>query len=265
MPNATVNGVDLYYEVHGEGEPLLLIAGLASDSQSWLPIVDKLSKYYTLIMPDNRGVGRTKPQAAETGIQQITDDCISLLHFLEIPSTHIPGHSMGGFAALDCAIRYPEHVSKLILAGTSAFSSQRDNFLFHDWCTCLESGMNPELWFRSVFYWIFTKAFFEDKDILRNAVQSAIEYPCPQTAVAFRNQVNAIREFNCLKNLKDITSKTLAVFGKEDLLFPPDENAPLLSAIPDAFVSIVDQAAHSIHMERPVEFVEIIKNFLAGN
>ncbi len=259
-----VNGVNLYYEVHGGGEPLLLIAGLASDSQSWLPVVDDLSRHYTVIIPDNRGVGRTRPMNVETSIQKIADDCTALVRYMGLSAVHLLGHSMGGFVALDCAIRYPEHVSKLILAGTSAFSSRRGNSLLLDWCTYLESGMIPELWFRNVFYWIFTKMFFEDEDMLRNAVQSAIEYPYPQTAVAFRNQVNAIREFNCLENMKDITSKTLAIFGKEDLLFPPEENISVLNIIPEAAFSIVEHAAHSIHMEKPVEFTAIVKDFLTN-
>ena len=62
MPNTIINGVDLYYEVHGKGIPLMLVAGLVSDSQSWQPIVKELARHYRVITLDNRGAGRTKPQ-----------------------------------------------------------------------------------------------------------------------------------------------------------------------------------------------------------
>ncbi|MDP8313931.1 MAG: alpha/beta hydrolase [Candidatus Celaenobacter antarcticus] len=107
MPSTIVNGIDLYYEIHGKGEPLMLIAGLASDSQSWQPIMEDLSRNYRVITPDNRGVGRTKPSDINISIQKITDDCISLVRHLGLSSVNMLGHSMGGFVALDCAIRYP--------------------------------------------------------------------------------------------------------------------------------------------------------------
>jgi len=80
MPNATINDVDLYYEIHGDGMPLMLVAGLASDSQSWQTILGHLSRQCLLIAPDNRGAGRTKPQAIEISIRHIADDCV--LEFL---------------------------------------------------------------------------------------------------------------------------------------------------------------------------------------
>jgi len=262
MANVAVNGVDLYYEITGEGIPILLIAGLASDSQSWQPVVKDLSRHHRVITFDNRGAGRTKPQNSEAGIQHIADDCIALVRHLGLSSVNLLGHSMGGFVALDCAVRYPEYISKLILAGTSAFNSRRNNALFHDWVSYAESGMNPEQWFRNIFYWIFTRRFFEDTEVLNNAVRFAVEYPCLQSAVAFRNQVNAIQEFNCADDLPGITSKTMILCGKEDLLFSPEESFRVLNAIPGALFTVVEHAAHSIHTERPGEFVNTVLDFL---
>ncbi|MCK5036593.1 MAG: alpha/beta hydrolase [Candidatus Sabulitectum sp.] len=262
MASFSVNGVNLYYEVHGSGEPLLLIAGLASDSQSWLPVVEELASYYQVILPDNRGVGRTEPQDVEISIKAIADDCMALLSYLGFSSANILGHSMGGFAALDCAIRYPERVSKLILESTSVFCSPRNTALFSDWYSYLQNGMALDQWFRNIFYWIFSEGFFNDIGALQNAVRSAVEYPYPQTVNAFGDQVKAIEAFNCQEELKNITSKTLAVFGREDILFSPDENARVLNRIPGIVVSTVEHAAHSVHMEKPDEFVRIVRNFL---
>lgn len=262
MPNVVLNGVDLYYEIHGKGKPLLLVAGLASDSQSWLPIMDELSWHYRVIIFDNRGVGRTKPLEAETSIPLMADDCIGLIKHLGLSSVNLLGHSMGGFVALDCAIRYPEYVSKLILVGTNALNPERNNVLFYDWVTYLESGMKPELWFRNLFYWIFSKHFFEDREALNNTVQLAIAYPYQQTITAFKNQVRAIRAFNCVENLPEICSKTIVICGEEDLLFPPEESTGLLQAIPGVFSSIINHAGHAIHMEKPREFINVVQVFL---
>jgi len=261
MSSIKIKDVDIYYEIHGKGEPLVLIAGLASDSQSWLPIVDVLAKNYQVVVFDNRGVGRTKPMDVETSIQQMADDCIGLINYLGFKSVQLLGHSMGGMIALDCAIRYPEYFSKLILASTSAVNSQRNTILFDDWVTYLNDEMKPELWFRNLFYWIFTKRFFEDEETLNTAVQMSIDYPYAQSKVAYKNQINAIKEFDCFDELSGITIKTLVVNGDEDMLFSPDESYGGLKIIPGTKFSFIEGAAHSVFIEKPNEFVKIVKDF----
>ena len=262
MPNTVINKVDLYYEIHGKGIPLILIAGLASDSQSWTPIISDLSQHYLVITLDNRGVGRSKPQDIEVSIQQVADDCIGLIRHLGLSSVNLLGHSMGGFVALDLAIRYPERINKLILAGTSASNSRRNNALFSNWASCLETGMDLGLWFRNIFYWIFSARFFESETAVNDAVRYAVEYPHPQSAIGFRNQVNAIASYDCTEALSGVAAKTMVISGKEDLLFPTEVCARLVQAIPEAVLSVIDNAAHSIHIEPPRTFAECILEFL---
>jgi pimeloyl-ACP methyl ester carboxylesterase len=262
MPSAVINGVDLYYEIRGEGMPLLLIAGLASDSRSWDPIIDELSRHVLVIAPDNRGTGRTTPQDARITIRQIADDCIALARHLGFPSVSLLGHSMGGFAALDLAIRRPDAVEKLILAGTSSSNSKRNDSLFFHWAACREGGMDRELWFRSIFYWLFSARFFDNEAAVNDAVRYALEYTYPQSTEAFRNQVEAIAGFDCTENLSKITAETMVISGKEDLLYPPEVSARLSEAIGKAVFSVIENAAHSIHMEQPQAFNGIVLEFL---
>ena len=135
--------VDLYYECVGDGPPLLLIAGLASDSLSWQPIVADLAAHYRVIAVDNRGAGRTTPQTAPTTIRAMADDCVALIEHLGLASAHVLGHSMGGFVAQDCAIRHPDKVNALVLAATSSVNSRRNNDLFSDWASALANGADP--------------------------------------------------------------------------------------------------------------------------
>jgi pimeloyl-ACP methyl ester carboxylesterase len=262
MPKKIFNNIDLYYEVQGTGTPLMLVAGLASDSQSWQPVIIDLSRHYLVITPDNRGVGRTMPQSIETSITKIVDDIVALIKLLGFSSVNLLGHSMGGFVALNLAIRYPDYVNKLILAGTSAKNSTRNNALFSDWASCLESGMEMRLWFRNIFYWIFSRRFFENPEVVSNALRFAIEYPYPQSAIAFRNQVKAIASYDDTKGLPRVRSKTMVISGKEDLLFPTRECSDFSRAIPRANFSVIDNAAHSIHMEQPKAFTDCVLDFL---
>ena len=122
--------------------------------------------------------------------------------------------------------------------------------------------MDLGLWYRNIFYWIFSKRFFEQAEIVDEAVQYAVNYPYPQSATAFRNQVNAIARFDCTEAVSSIRANTLVISGKEDLLFSVDECDRLAQAIPGATFSVIDKAAHSIHMEQPRAFTKRVLEFL---
>lgn len=262
MSMLTLNDLEIYYEVVGQGEPLLLIAGLASDSQSWLPIVEELKTKFTLIMPDNRGVGRTTPQNVDISIEKMSNDCMKLIKHLGYSKVNVLGHSMGGLIAQDLAIRYSEMVSKLILIGTSSVNSKRNNYLLHDLVSLFDKSVENEIWFRNLFYWIFTRQFFENKEMVEMAIEDSINYPYPQSRDALAKQVIAIEKFNCTEKLSSIQSSTLIINGSDDLLFSPVESRQKLQAIPNAEFCVIYDAAHSTHVEKPSEFTEKIISFL---
>ena len=114
-----VNGINMYYETHGEGEPLLLIEGLGYSSWMWYKQIPELSKEYRVIVYDNRGVGRSAKPDSEYTIELMADDAASLLTALGVESAHVLGVSMGGYIAQELALRHPEKVRSLILAGTN--------------------------------------------------------------------------------------------------------------------------------------------------
>ncbi len=262
MGKSIIKEFGLYYKEYGSGEPLLLIAGLASDSQSWLTVITKLSKYYKVIVFDNVGVGRSSQDNTGATITTMADDCAKLLEYLNIKSANICGHSMGGMIAMDLAIRYPEKVNKLILVATSPKLSARNISLFNDWSLYLQLGMKKELWFRNLFYWIFTPDFFNDSAIVNQTIKMSINYRYPQSNASFNNQVIAISSFNCENKLSLIKAKTLAIFGEFDLLFEYKNKSLITDNIPDCEYVIIPNAAHSIHVDNPDFFIKTLLNFL---
>ena len=262
MPIAALDNIFIYYEVHGAGPPLLLIAGLASDSQSWRTIIPELARDHLVIIPDNRGVGRSTQTGIDISIGIMADDCIALLDYLGIPTAHMLGHSMGGFVALDCSLRYPQRLSSLTLAGTAAHNSRRNIQLFQKWADDLESGMDTAAWFAAVFPWLFTSKLLNDTQAMEMAIRYAVDYPYPQAATAFGKQIEALAAFDCSNRLTDINLPTLVIHGKEDLLFPAEQSIGLLGQIPRSRTCLIEGAAHSIHLENPGDFVTAILDFL---
>lgn len=264
MAKMKLNESSLYFQEFGSGDPLILIAGLASDSQSWLPVVVKLSKYFRVIIFDNRGVGRSPADNTDITIQKMTDDCVDLMEHLNLSSAYILGHSMGGMIAMDLALRYPNLVNKLVLEATAPKISMRNKELFNDWVAYLKSGMEKELWFRNIFYWIFSPAFFNNEVMVNQAVSMAIDYPYPQSDKSFENQVNAVSMFDYTTEISNIKPATLIMYGQEDLLFSKLETNDLFKGLSNSKTVIIPKAAHSIHMDNPIDFTEAVVNFFRG-
>lgn len=262
MPVLRRDGVDLHYEVRGEGSPLMLVAGLAADSSYWMPVVDALAQHHTVVLVDNRGCGRTIPLGAPTSIGAMADDCMALVRHLDLAPVTLVGHSMGGMIAQECAARHPDEVDRLVLVATGARASARDNDLFASWAR-LFPVIDRGLWFRNLFYWVFTPGFFADRKAVDALVQLATGYPYQQTPEAFANQVRTIAAFDGTPALASIRARTLVMAGTVDLLFPVAASAAFARSIPHASFAPVEGAAHSIPMEQPQAFAELVLEFLA--
>ena len=119
MPKAKTNGIELYYETHGEGKPLVLISGLGYSSWQWHKMVPLLAEKFQVITFDNRGVGQSDKPAGPYTAGMLAQDMVGLLDALKFEKAIIAGHSMGGFIAQAVALDFPQRVEKLILCSTN--------------------------------------------------------------------------------------------------------------------------------------------------
>ena len=119
MPTVQANEIEIYYEEHGEGPPLLLIMGWGGNAATWKPQLPGLAERFHVIAFDNRGAGRTKAPDGPYTIAQMADDTAGLLDSLELPSAHVFGISMGGMVAQELALSHAERVRTLVLGCTS--------------------------------------------------------------------------------------------------------------------------------------------------
>lgn len=182
-----VNDIHMYYEIHGEGEPLVLIAGLGTDLSEYDGIIRWLAKNYRVLAFDNRGAGRTDKPDIPYSIEMMADDTERLLDALAMRRTHILGISMGGRIALALALRHPERVNRLVLVSTSAQSSKRH------WRLRLLS-------------------------IVTNAPIFRSKYPQPH--YAFMRQRQASFAYNCSERLHELQIPTVIMHGKKDRIAP---------------------------------------------
>ena len=120
VPIARIRDVGIYHEVHGDGEPVLLIGGPGSDVSMFAGMVRRLSASCRVIAFDNRGAGRSDKPDAPGSIAMMADDAVGLMDALGIASAYLVGISMGGSIALDVALRHPDRVRGLVLVSARA-------------------------------------------------------------------------------------------------------------------------------------------------
>ena len=115
---ADVNGIKICYDIHGDGDPVILIHGFSDRKEHWRAQVGTLSKHFKVIRMDNRGAGKSDRPDGDYTMEDYASDIAGLMDSLGIEKSHIIGHSLGGMIAQNFAILYPNRVDKLILINT---------------------------------------------------------------------------------------------------------------------------------------------------
>src|SRR5512146_2800036 len=117
---APVNGLEMYYEIHGTGQPLVLVHGAFSAiGTSFQSVLPDLAKSRRVIALEMQGHGRTADIDRPLSIQQMADDTVAAMGYLGVEQADVFGYSMGAAVALQAAIRHPEAVRKLVLASVT--------------------------------------------------------------------------------------------------------------------------------------------------
>ena len=264
MPIAKVGDINLYYEVHGKGEPLVLIMGYGQHGGMWFGSQDKLAREYRVIVLDNRGTGRSdKPEIPYTD-EMMGGDVAGLLDVLGISSANVFGYSLGGMIAQAFALSYPGRLNNLILGATSCGGTRT---VRNPEATAF--FLNPELAklpaedaARAGIPWIWNEEFVKNNpDVIERFVAVACEYPTPGHAIA--SQANLLMTHDTYDRLPDIKAPTLVIAGSEDRMIPCENSKILASRIPNAELVIIENAGHGLFISDPTDNVsKIVLDFL---
>ena len=256
------NGVDLYYEVHGQGDPLVLIAGLMAHSGYWPAQVPVFAGKHKTILIDNRNSGRSA--VTEDGrVPTMADDVAALMDELGVSSADILGRSMGGYIAQEVALRHPSRVRRLILESTAPVSSVRNSMLFEHSLLLIKGGHDQRAVVGMLFLWENSPLLTADSVLFDQALEQAMADPHAQTIQGFKNQVQAIRYHDTRERLDQISAPCLVIAGAQDLLIPVEEQKTLLEGIPDTRWLCLQGAGHGVHADQTERFNNAVLDFLA--
>ncbi|MEN6553512.1 MAG: alpha/beta hydrolase [Methanobacterium sp.] len=264
MTMAKVNDINMYYEIHGEGEPLILISGNGAESSQWKGMIPTFSKNYKVIPFDNRGAGRTDCPDIEYSMDMMAADVIGLMDVLGIEKAHILGASMGGMIAQNIAYLYPDRVKSLILVVTTMKDSRRTNYACNQAIKQVQDGSDPEALAKYSVIWSFPEEVFENPEAVERIKNVMLPVLNPQTVDAFKRQNEALVEFDSSKWINEITVPTLVMAGEGDIIWPQKYSGQeLAKAISGSkFVSL--PGAHMAYILSAEAFQEYVMKFLAS-
>ncbi len=231
MPSIKIKDLNMYYEIHGEGRPMVLIEGLGTDMRPYMKVVERFCQRRKVLIFDNRGVGRTdKPDMPYT-MDMMVEDTAGLMEAVGIEKADIVGFSMGGRIAMALALRHPGMVRSLALASTTAKTRRKD----------LPSRSKLVKMIRSI-------RLFGDGQ---------------QPYYAFKRQLEVSRHFDCSDQLPRIQVPTLILHGKDDRLVPLSLAEELHAGIKGSEMRVFD-GGHAFFFWDARRFVDAVSEFLTG-
>jgi 3-oxoadipate enol-lactonase len=257
MPFAKINGININYQVEGQGEPLVLIMGLGAPLSSWKYNLPFLKKHFQVVYFDNRGTGKTdKPHGPYT-IKMMADDTIGLMDYLNIKKANMLGFSMGGVIALEITTSHPDRIIKLILNSTMA-------------CIDDKNGGTPEIY--EAFELPLRKASVRGLALsLNDPLKRMIYLPFvwmnswflkDADLAGLQGQADAVTNYNYLDKLPSLKIPTLVITGTKDHNVKPTSSETLAKNIPGAKLVKIDNGSHMICAEMSKRYNEEVYHFL---
>jgi 3-oxoadipate enol-lactonase len=259
---ASVGNIDLYYEFHGDGDPLILIRGLGSNADHWYEQVPVLSKDYRVVTFDNRGMARSGDPGGDFSIKDMAMDTLGLMGVLGIKKAYVLGLSMGGMIAQEMAIHFPERIDRLILACThcggphQVSASAEIRALFMD----MIYVASPEAKMKAAACLFDPNTLEKRPEVAGKYSEISLKHPADSKLL--RRQWEAALKHDTYDRLPQIKAPTLVLTGAADLLVPPENARILAERIPSAVQKVISGGGHQVLVEQPEACNEAILQFL---
>lgn len=264
MPKTKVRDIKIYYEVHGEEFPLVLIRGLGSNADHWYAQIPAFSSHFSVVSFDNRGIGRSQKSDGTYTISMMAEDTVALMDSIGISRAHVLGISMGGMIAQQVALTYPQKVHGLVLActhcggGHAVRASEEIAKIFVEY---IFTGSQEAA--QKAARCIFTKTTLKDRPEVIQQYQKVSQRFLQEPATLI-SQWKAVQGHDTWAELPNIKAPTLVITGSEDILIPPENSTILAERIHDARLEVIEGGGHQFPVEQADAFNGAVLDFLGS-
>jgi 3-oxoadipate enol-lactonase len=263
MPTVEANGQTLYFEEHGEGEPLVCLMGLSADVLAWTLQVPAFSARHRTVLVDNRDVGRSSRADGPYEIADMARDTLALADALELDTFHLLGYSMGGAIAQEIACQAHERIMTLTLSVTFASGGAWGRSLSDTWASRVHK-ISREEHIDELLLLNHSEAFFENAEAVAYMRGLMLENPHPQEPDAFCRQLAASSRHDTRDRLTSLALPTHVIGAERDILVPVWKAKELAELIPGAKLTLLEGAPHGALIEQAERFNEVVLEFVGS-
>ena len=260
MPKIKLDDCEINYEIHGDGPPLLLVAGLGGASSYWGPQIEPLARHFKVILYDHRGTGQSTHHRIKYTVDGMAEDVLGLLDALGIDSVHLVGHSTGGAIGQILGAEHPQRLRSIVMY---ASWTKSDPFMHRQFevrkATLLNGGAMAYIRSTPVFLhpdWWVNANWQKLEEIEKKALAS---FPPPEVALS---RIDAVLAFDRTADLHKIRVPTLVLCAEDDLLTPLRYSQQLAAAIPGARLVTMEKGGHAASQTMPEEFNRIVTHYV---
>ena len=259
----TVNGVRIYYEIHGDtandNRPWIVFShSLACTTDMWRPQVEAFSRSHRVLLFDTRGHGRSDSPAGPYSMEDLTRDAAGLLRALDIGPAHFVGLSMGGMIGQTLALEHPDLLASLTLADTASrwppeavelFAQRASQAASAGMATLVDSTL--QRWFTPRFHETRPETVAEVGDMIRNT-----------PILGYAGCSHAIPRIDLTHRLNRVACPVLVMVGSEDIGTPPAMSREIHDNLPGSEFVEIEDASHLSNIEQPAAFNRELSSFL---
>ena len=261
MAIAKINDLDMYYEDHGNGFPLVLVPGFSADHSLWSTVTESLSDRYRVITFDNRGAGQSTVTNPPYSINQLANDVEQLCKYLNISSANFIGNSMGGMIVQYLLKSTDLLVNKAVICNSSPCFEVAYKYYLQAHLELLRSNAQPKALTMSSIAWCFSNHFLSKDDNFKKCIDLWTENTAPFTLQGFTGQMAALNSFDSRDWLGKVKKECLIISGENDIVLPKSASEKIAELIPQSSYREIKQAGHLPHVEFPEMFTDIVVDF----
>jgi pimeloyl-ACP methyl ester carboxylesterase len=263
MPTVQANGIDVYYEVQGEGEPLVLIPYLAADQACYAFQVAEYAKHFTCFTVDLRGAGLcSKPEGTYT-TELFADDIAAFMQAANVERAHVAGLSLGAATGMWLAAKYPGRVKSLSLHSAWPASDPFLRAVVGGWRVMATAlGSVTDMVIQGIFPWCFTPELYAARPEYIDALADFVRGRPMPPVDAFLRQSQAVLAHDAHEVTGSIQAPTLITFGRHDQVTSTRFAGPLSDAIVGSELTVFEDCSHAPIYENVEEFNQRTLAFL---
>ena len=266
MPTlSTFDGLSLHYETHGFDEPnppVVFLNGLTQTTRNWTTHTRTMHHRFRVITYDARGQGQSDIPDDAPQLEVHARDLEALLDELDVDRAHLVGFSHGARVALGFAADYPERVDHMVLTSATARPTALARTIVRCWAEILKRGGLESLAWAAIPHIVGNDFLEQHGFLLDNIVRASVDRN-PEEGT--RLLLDGLREFPDLSGLAErIQAPTLVICADADPLVTP-EGARKLADLCDGQFELVENSGHTVPIERPDKFRELITDFLSNS